>query len=513
MADYLLKDMNPKGKLLSAMCQKKRLTLASGTRLSTKTINCLHIVCEHAWNTRLGNIALVTLTLGAGTDSGVWQQLMDMVIPHFGLEFVKKPYNEGSSKKPTCIVLNKYGEGVKIQLHSLKHEAEVEERFKNKSFSMIYVTELDLFKQLKTFSTWVLCLRMPHLKDNELLFLGDCNPADEGTASWIYKLWFEMAQDDEINPALKALKDQLGMVQFDLSDNCYSSPAEIELVKSQYMTDPDLYARYVEGKWVTASTNALFRGVFKENLHVIGEIETRSNPNPELLLPQPGCFELIGGWDAGSSVNSAFALIEKVVRDWQTTVLDGDGKEAIVIRPRSFFKVLDEFVIVGEDHQIDEFVLSVMAKMKWWEDYIGTAILYKHWSDRSAFDMRDPLSNRYQHQLIAEASEGKIQLMAAMNGQRTNKSVSQRVDLFRKLLFQGRIFFSAARTPHAIEMCKSLRKGRGIYTAVQADSKHKHIFDAITYAVATECMDELNMNLLKGWERDHKESNVLAVAL
>jgi hypothetical protein len=183
MADYLLKPMNPKGELLLDTCKKKRLTLASGTRLSTKSINALHIVCDHAWNTKLGNIALVTLTLGAGTDSGVWQQLMEMVIPHFGLKFKKKPYNEGSSKKPSCVVFNKYGEGVKIQLHSLKHEDEVEERFKNKSFSMIYVTELDLFKKLKTFSTWVLCLRMPHLKDNELLFLGDCNPADEGTAS------------------------------------------------------------------------------------------------------------------------------------------------------------------------------------------------------------------------------------------------------------------------------------------------------------------------------------------
>jgi hypothetical protein len=513
MSDYLLKPMNPKGELLMSVCKKKRLTLASGTRLSTKTINCLHIVCDHAWNTRLGNIALVTLTLGAGTDSGIWQQLMDWVIPHFGLKFKKKPYNEGSSKKPSCIVFNKFGEGVKIQLHSLSHEEDVEKRFKNKSFSMIYVTELDLFKKLKTFSTWVLALRMPNLKDNELLFLGDCNPADEGAASWIYKMWFELGQDDEFDDKLKALKDQLGLVQFDLSDNIYSSPAEIELVKSQYATDPDLYARYIEGKWVTASENALFLGVFRPLFHVIGEIETRSNPTPELLLPEPDCFQLVAGWDIGESVNSAMAIIEKYVRDESREVTDERGIRKTVIKPVSYFKILDETVIVGEDHLIDDFVREAMAKMRFWEKFTGNSIIWDHWSDKSAFDTKEPLGGRFQHQLVAESSDGKITLVAAMRGRRTNETVRQRIDLFRKLLFQGRIFFSNSKTPNAIQMCKSLCKGRGQYSTIDKGSKHKHIFDAITYAVATECFEELNHNLLMDWKRDHAASGVSSVGL
>jgi hypothetical protein len=320
-----------------------------------------------------------------------------------------------------------------------------------------------------------------------------------------------MGQGDEIDPKLKALKDQLGLVQFDLSDNIYSSPAEIELVKSQYATDPDLYARYIEGKWVTASEDALFRGVFRPNFHVIGEIETRSNPNPEMLLPQPSCIELGGGWDMGI-VNSAFTIIEKVVRDevFKRTV---DGVETTIIRPVSYFKWLDELVWLEQDFLMEDFVWEAMKKMKFWEDHIGSPIQWTHWSDRSAFDMSEPMGGRYQHQLVAEASAGKIKLMAAMEGRRTNETVRQRVDLFRKLLFQGRTFFSAPKTPYAIEMCKSLRRGRGAQSTVQKDSKHKHIFDAGTYYIATECFEELNRNLLMGWEREHQPAGVVSVSL
>ena len=103
--------------------------------------------------------------------------------------------------------------------------------------------------------------------------------------------------------------------------------------------------------------------------------------------------------------------------------------------------------------------------------------------------------------------------MAAMEGRRTNETVRQRIDLFRKLLFQGRTFFSAPKTPNAIEMCKSLRRGRGAYSTIQKDSMHKHIFDAGTYFIATECFEELNRNLINGRERNRQESGVISIPL
>lgn len=511
MADYFLKPMNPKGEALLDVCHRKQFVLASGCRLSTKTINALMIVCHHAWNTNLANIALVTITQTAGVDSGVWQQLTEMVIPTFGLKYKRAPYLQGSSKKPCCIVVNKFGQGVKITLESLKIEDEAEMRFKSKTYSMIFVTELDNFKKLKTFLTWTECLRMPHLKDNEHLFLADCNPSDEGTSSWIYKLWFEHGGDDENLSSLQSFIGQLGLVEFDLNDNIYSTANRIQQVKDKYSLDPDLYKRYVLGQWVTATENALFARVFKEHLHVVGEPETRSNPTPELLLPESTCIELGGGWDLGV-VNSAFVIIEKFIRD-EWFVREVNGKSERVLRSVPYFKWLDELVLVDEDFLMEDFVMEAMKKMRFWEDFIGRPVQWTHWSDRSAFDMSEPLGGRYQHQLVAESSGGKIRLMAAMEGRRNNETVRQRIDLFRKLLFQGRTFFSAAKTPRAIEMCKGLKKGRGAFSTIQKDSKHKHVFDAGTYYIATECFEELNRNLLMGWEREHQPSGVVAVGM
>lgn len=467
--------------------------------INHNTMGCLHVLCDHAWNTMLGNIVLITISQSAGINSGVWEQLTQMVIPAFGLKYAKDPYNQGASKKPCCEVWNRHGGKTKIMLESLKDEKEVEERFKNKSYSMIFVTELDIFKFQKTFLTWAAALRMPHLGLNEHLLLADCNPADEGTAHWIYKMWYELRIDPDCRPELRAIRDQLGLLEFNLDDNNYSTKEEIELIKSQYADSTDLYDRYIKGLWVTASENALFRSVFKEQIHIIGDVATRTNPSPSILIPEPECFELYGGWDMGV-VNSAFVVIEKVVRN-------------VGGRSVPFFKILDELVLVDQDFLMSAYVEAVMEKMKFWEDFIGKPVQWTHWSDRSAFDFHDKLAGRYDHQEVADVSGGKIQLMAAMDGRRTNETVRQRIDLFRKLLFQTRVFFSAEKTPMSIEMCKSLKKGRGQFSTIQKDSKHKHVFDAITYAIATECSEELNRNVIGQLHPQTSESGLVRVEL
>lgn len=498
-SEYLLKPLNAKGRMLLEMCKKKRLVLATGTRFSTKTMSALFVLCDHAWNTRLGSIILVTISQSAGINAGVWEQLTSIVIPYFGLKYKKQPYNQGASKKPCCEVFNKYGGVTKIMLESLKDENEVEERFKNKMYSMIFVTELDIFKFQKTFDTWALTLRCPHLSFNEHLLLCDCNPADEGTAHWIYKLWYELRVNPDCPEILRSKRDQLGLLEFNLDDNNYSSKEQIDAVKAQYADSEDLYKRYILGLWVTASEDALFRRVFKEQFHIVGDETTRTNPEPDFLIPQPGSFEFPCGWDMGV-VNSAFVLIDKYIRD-------------VGGRPTPFFSILDEVVWVEQDFLMSDFVEAVIEKRKFWEDFIGKPIQFTDWSDRSAFDFTDKLSNRYDHQEVYDISGGKIQLMAAMEGKRTNETVRQRIDLFRKLLFQGRIFFSGSKTPAAIEMCKSLKKGRGPHSTIQKDSKHKHVFDAITYCIATECSEELNKNVIGHMRPAEGRSNVVAVAL
>ena len=189
--------ISPRQKELMELCRKAKFVLASGPRYSTKTVGCLHCVADHAWRTDRGNIAMVSVSQSAGLDSGVWEDLVGVIIPQWiasgcGMKWHKKPFTANVTKKPTCIVTNQHGTHTKIQLDSLKHEHEVEHRFKNKRYSMMYVTELSNFVKRKTYDIWGECLRMLHLKEEDHLFLADTNPGDEGEDSWIYFVWYVM---------------------------------------------------------------------------------------------------------------------------------------------------------------------------------------------------------------------------------------------------------------------------------------------------------------------------------
>lgn len=480
---------------LIQMCRShlKRFVLATGPRLSGKSVGCLHAVMDHVWYTDPANVCIVTITQSAGYDSGIWTLLVETIIPQwveagFGMEWVKRPGVKASSKKPYCSVRNAAGRPVEIILESLHDEREVEEKFKGKSYSMMFVNELSNFRKRKTFQIWEQCFRMMGLADNRHIFLADTNPSDEGTGSWIYKLWFELSMSDlnrdrdylDLTPEQKALyaklKPLLGHIEFPVEDNIFASKERVEQLKGTLVSDPDLWARYIEGRWVTASIDAIFAGVFKENFHVIGKPSLSDRDTPETMTLQEGCFELITGWDPGT-VNCAFVIIEKARFE--------DGQPS--------FKVLDELVIIDEDVSLDDFTHAAVGKMKFWEAQAGHPLRWLHYSDRSAFDIREPAGNRYHHQIIYSACPedtpgGRIQLVAAARGR---ESVSQRVDLLRKLLWEQRIFFSAARTPRAIEMLKAMRRGRSTVTPIERGSRHKHVFDAIMYAVATECYDEI----------------------
>lgn len=497
-------DIFPKqGKLIN-VCRSgaKRYVLASGPRLSGKTLGCLHVMVDHAWTTDPANCVVISVTQSAGFDSGVWTDLIDTIVPEwidadFGMEWVKTPATQNITKKPYFIVNNFEGNPVKFQLESLKNEKEVEPRFKSKRYSAMFVNELSNFKNPKTLLTWSECLRMIGLPDNRHLFLCDTNPADEGTKSWIYKYWFELPNidlDDE-DGSLKLPQDQLqvmkmlqpllGLVEFEIDDNTKVSADRVERLKAMLASSRDLYNRYVKGLWVTASTDALFVEVFRESVHVIGEVSTRSNPNPFIMVPEEDSFELLTGWDLGVT-NSAAVIIEKVIR----------GNKVI-------FKVLDELVIVGEDFSMDDFVTEFVAKMRFWMDFMGGKVRWKHWSDRSAFDMKEPVSNRYHHQIVWDASpeDLRIQLLAAARGQ---YSVRQRVDLMRKLLWEERIFFGAEMAPQSIDMLKSIKRGKTEMTPIRKGDPNKHVFDAIMYCVASEAYDEISMSVMKELRRGRK---------
>lgn len=490
---------SPKQNELRELCRsrKKRFVLANGTRLSTKTMGCTFCVCDHAWEVKDANIFIITVTQGIGNDSGVWIDLQraikERVDGDFGFEWVREPYNEGVSKKPTCIVRNQFGQPVKIQLWSLKDEEEVEKRFKGPRATMIFVPELSTFTKEKTFKTWWECLRVPgelgvvrndyaDMPDNHL-FLADTNPASEGEDSPIYRLWFKLleCEPSEAGDEL-ALKNQLARMDFTLDDNIFDSKARLDLLKSQYSSDKDLYDRYIMGRWVKASTDAIFYGVFSEHRHVAPEI--RNIGDEEILVPETGCFELKTGWDLGVR-NCSVTFAEKL------NIETDNG-------PVPAFKILDEHVVIGQDFILDEFIELIMDKMDYWERLMERVnnVKWTHWSDRNAFSVRDLSGRIYLNQAVYQASQGRITLQGAYDAQRGSGSVDARIDITRKLLHEGRIIISRFKCPQTIEMFKSLRRKKNLATGIAVGSKEKHPFDSGSYCWASECYEEMVQSVL-----------------
>lgn len=502
----------------------KNMVLLNGPRWSGKTFSLFHAVPQHAWITDRGNICILTITQSAGVDSGPWQHLTEIFLPqwieegNFGMEWAKAPYIQSVTKKPTCKVTNQFGNSTQISLESLKNEDEVEARFKGKAYSMIWVNELSKFKKRKTFDTLKQCLRMPHLLEEQHLFVADTNPdLDLGQESPWYQLWYSlrMADTDEdlealypdVSPEiLKPLRDKLKLIEFTIDDNLSLSEDKKKQLMADFAHDPDLLAAYYYGRWVTASTDALFYKVFRPLVHVVGEAATPAHDEVEIMVPEPGCIELISGWDPGASVNSAAVIGEKTYRIEK--IRDEKGKERELRLP--VIKHLDELVVVDTPHDLGDFVLQFLDKMRFWEELIGRPgkVIWRHWSDRSVLDMRSPQAAKYFHQIIYEVSEGAINLLAADRGPGT---VGQRVDLYRKLLFDDRLFYSREKCPWLINSIKSIKRGTSEIAVIAKGQKWKHAWDASSYMVSSECHDELASQVLLSLKKQKISSTLVSV--
>lgn len=486
---------------------KKNLVLASGPRYASKTVGALNAVVQHAWNTDRGNVALIALTQSVGIDSGIWTDLTETVIPEwiagdFGLEWVKKPYIQNVTKKPACQITNRFGNVTKFQLDSLKNELEVEDRYKGKRYSCIFVNELSKFRKRKTFDTLKQALRMVHLREEDHLLLCDTNPAEEGSQSWIFKLYFDFKSAEpeqfkdiftefgDVPPeTLIPLRDALNLIEFTIDDNLACSPEKKASLMADFAHDDDLLQRYYFGKWVTASTDAIFYKVFRPKFHVVQDLFVESD-----------CFELQTGHDPGAT-NYACVFGEKVIPD-------------IVRYPKNkgkpIFKCLEEQVVIGEDFDLYEFIAEILTKMDAWEEHIGRPgkTIWTHWSDRSVYDTKIPFLDRIWATEILLASNNRLRLIAAARGK---GSVQVRVDFVRKLLFSERLFVDAEFCPHVAEMFKSLKKGATVSAVIERGSKFKHIFDALSYWLVSECVDELATSIMNQRRESKKENETSLV--
>lgn len=152
----------------------------------------------------------------------------------------------------------------------------------------------------------------------------------------------------------------------------------------------------------------------------------------------------------------------------------------------SAFDVIDELVVLDEQISVADFTELFEEKMDFWEKllrerYGHDRILWRHWSDSSALRYRSAVDAN-EKLIVYQVSEGRI----VLNGfAKSTVSVKQRVSIARKLLFEKRLFVSA-QCQHTSGMLANLKPGRNQAQAVDRTSPHKHIFDALTYVLASE---------------------------
>jgi hypothetical protein len=476
--------VNKKQRKQMALCHprpgKPKYVLFSGPRYSTKTYCAMNCIVDHAWSVRDAKLSCISPTVTVASDSGFWWLLTQIVIPQwiaggFGLEWVTEPKQSGATKKLYCEITNKFGGKSGIQLDSLQYEDEAEARFKNKMYSMIYVSELSYYKKMETFKVFEECLRGPECwEESDFLFLGDTNPAEEGEDSWIWKEWYDFRVRDDVTDRERIRQKQMRLVEFTIYDNDFISQERLEEQLAKYDFSEDLRARYRDGKWVKAVGNSVFFDTFRPLIHVLPNYISPSELDPEILIPEENCAELCTGWDIGD-VNHGMVIAEKIF------IKNEKDKEV------SLFKFLDEVVHIGSNYSTRDFVSECMEKILFWEELLGHPILWRNWSDRSAFSRRDRLTNTYDHQLVALLSGGRVILQAA---DQTPGSIRQRVILNKKILFENRMVISRGRCPHLIDSYQSLRAGKA-QVAVDTTSKFKHAWDAASYLIQGEAVDEI----------------------
>ncbi len=438
----------------------------------------MHRIIRHAWETPYARIAMFSQTVKNAQAGGVWSDLIETCLPEWidagiGLKITVPPKVDGATRLHYFCMNNVFGNESRIQLHSLDYDFDIEPSIKGMRFSMVYFSELSNFRNRLVFDVVTESLRMPHLKFGEHMFLGDCNPSDEGESSWIFRLWYQYRlQDTEVRTNFQK---ELHLIELMIPDNPYLTDTEREDIVARYSHDPDLKARYVEGRWTLSTRDSHFTDVFFPETHILGNVSSFNEDEHEVLLPSDTCSKLVCGWDLGSRNHAAVII------------------ESLTINDQTFYHVIDECVVLDSNQPLGDFVDFFIMRHDYWLDYIkklhSKPVEILHWSDSSSFDQFRSASANYDHNVVAAHSGGKVMLRAAPKGP---GSVMKRVDIVRRLLFSNRLFISASCV-NIIQMLRSLKRGKTKAEYVQR-SPHSHVFDALSYCLFSECAWEVQMD-------------------
>lgn len=475
--------------------RKERFLLVNGPRKSGKTVAVANHLCRRAWEFE-STTSVICATVSAAVDQGVWELLTGSVVSQwvegdFGFEWVREPYKEASTQKHKFKIRNRHGTVSTFQLDSLSEEKKVELKFKGRGVQTVWLSELSNFKHRATFDALIEFLRLPPgakgMTKDDLQMICDTNPSDEGEDSWIYKLWYALRTSD-IPPGHRdcALKENLGLVEFEIADNPYLSRQELELLYAQYGHNRNLSDRYLHGRWVKAQSEGLFASLWNPELHVVGEMPINDSEMSQCLLPESNCSELNSGFDLGQR-NHACVMGETWPAMVPRTLVHPNGVEEVIVEEKMCFKVLDELIFLQEKVKVEDFVDVLMEKRRFWEAQCSGTVRWMDFSDKSAWRF-DAHADKYEHEIVYAASGGKIQLIPFQN---VSFTVAPCIRLIRRLLFENRILVNKAKCPVTVQMFESLPQGKAGDQSVKLDAELKHAFDALRYWICSKAMDEI----------------------
>jgi PBSX family phage terminase large subunit len=461
-------DLSPKG--YEVFNDYHRFLLLHGSRKSSKSISAENKLCRHAFENQGAIVAVIAKTIKNAKSSGVWQDLIRFVVPHWinaniGFKYIVPPRSEPDTKMAWFSIRNIYGGESIFQLHSLEHAAEAEAKFKGTRFSMVYLSECDQFEDRLVFDILSDQLRVIGIPYEQHQLIADTNPPEEGEDHWLHSVWWKQLQGDNVSEGFRALFREMN---FCLNDNPFLDPREKAELEEKYRYDENKYARFVLGKWVRDDSGGIFEKFFIPNIHVRGTCEGPSEDDWEVIVPPKNCIELYTGWDMGD-VNHAAVICTK--RD---------------VGEHSAFDVIDELVVLDRQISVPDFAEAFLEKMDYWErfmrDNYGTErVLWRHWSDASALRYRSAADSS-DELIVRQVSKNRIILNCVA---KPKGSVKQRVSLLKKLLFEKRLFVSA-QCRAIREMLLYIKPGKTKAEPVQLESQFKHAFDALTYLLSSE---------------------------
>ena len=467
---HWLPDLVPAG--YDLFNEYRRFILLHGARKSGKSLAADHKICRHLWENDKARVGIICKTLRNGK-VGVWRDLTGTIIPMWlkadcGFRYTVDPKMEADSKMSFFRVRNMYGGESEVQLHSLEHDDEVQIKFKDTRFSLIYLVEADKFRSREVFDILTDQLRVVEVEDHFRQFIADTNPPEEGEDHWLHDVFFKkvglMAEDESFSK-------QFAVIHFPLEENQFISDEEKRELDLKYRHNRILHARFFKGEWVRDVSASVFAEVYNENVHVPGDPEAK---DPEMIVPPPNTYELFAGWDLGD-LNHAFVLASKRLSDDRTIAFD----------------ILDELVVINRQVGFPEFVEAVIEKMDFWENYIRKEsktqkIVWRHWSDSSSLRFRSAIGASEAIEISA-LSGGRIKLIGVQKG---SGSVRQRIEMLKKMLFDHRVFVSPICT-ESIKMLRHLKPSTRSTETLNPTDPLKHVFDAMTYMLGYEAPQQI----------------------